>query len=149
MYTPKYTCNTALYTRIFLLYKGCIEDFRRQNPSRSLVSLKNGLVKLEGWHFSTVVQCSAHKSHSLFGSCRLTLPLAIQASKITFVGADDCNIFGEPTDLNRQSEVLRTIRLYMRSVLMCLSDSAAPQAAVISNRRRQTVTAPIQPCFSS
>lgn len=88
--------------------QGCLEEFRRSHPHRSLVSLRGSLVKLDRWHVSTVVQCAANRPRAV-GNGTITFPLCIQVAKLTAIGADDCNVFGDPKDINRDPQVRRCV----------------------------------------
>ena len=65
-----------------------------------LSELKNTFVKLETFHFSTRTQSGGHRDDKKFSANHVSLPLALQCSKLSLLGGDDCEILGEPVDLN-------------------------------------------------
>ena len=68
-------------------------------------SFVGSMVKLETYHFSTVVACAS--SREITG---LSLPLAINCSKITVMGACGITTLGHPVDINRDPLVGQLIR---------------------------------------
>ena len=79
----------------------CYNNFLNMHQGATLASLKNSLVKLEDWHVSTVMQSAGNRDVSKFSNLHISFPLSLQCAAFTWLGAHDCNLIGEPRDINR------------------------------------------------
>jgi hypothetical protein len=86
-----------------MLTEECIENLKEENVELS--SLKHCIVKLEKYHISTAIQAAGDRDVSKFSHVGVSLPLTIQCSKLTFLGASDCDVIGDPVDLNKDARV--------------------------------------------
>jgi hypothetical protein len=90
-----------------------------------LSSLKNSLIKLERWHYSTVLHCAADrpfKSYTDHG------PIAIQCSALKSFGCEDLLILGNPTSLNKDTGImtrLKFLKLYSAAKLLAVRQFGA------------------------
>ena len=110
----------------------CAEEFRSAT-GKSLVSLQGALIKLESWVLSTTIMCVGTMSlDEVPAQHRPSLPLAIQASRVTYIGGDGNEIFAEPVQVNADADVQRALasqthlllsrKLVARQGLRCLPD---------------------------
>jgi hypothetical protein len=96
--------NDKHHTMAVLLSTSCIKSFQDEISSShdlSLDLLQNSVIKMDVWHYSTVIQCLGKRNfNSLTKSLGISLPLAIHCSKISSLGAFDCSVIGSPVDIN-------------------------------------------------
>jgi hypothetical protein len=85
----------------------CINRFRESHHEQSIVSLQNSIIKLEKWHFSTVVQC--YGNHYGAVAKILTFPLIVNCSQMSSLGAYDCCVIGSPSDINSDASVRKLL----------------------------------------
>jgi hypothetical protein len=85
-----------------MLSKRCLSDYKDMYNSQPLSTLAKSMVKLENWHFSTIIQSAGpdRELRAIATQSGITLPIAISCSRITSLGAFDCVTIGEPVDLN-------------------------------------------------
>ena len=77
------------------LTPGCYDE------ERSLESMKFGQATISAFHLSTVVQTGAHAEMQVLSTkYRVQFPLALQCTKISYLGGDDCAIMGQPRDIH-------------------------------------------------
>ena len=91
-------CHITLF-----LTSNCLDTLKEDDITFS--SLRHCIIKLERYHFSTVTQSIGHRDEKKFASQGVTFPIALQSDKITFLGADDSDVLGEPHDLNSMKKV--------------------------------------------
>jgi hypothetical protein len=88
-----------------VLTSATMKHLQSQDAFTSLDGLRNSVVKIQGWHVSTVAQCIDAKNVKKAVQMGITMPFAIQCDKIDLLGADDCVVFGSPTDINKDVDV--------------------------------------------
>ncbi len=93
--------DKELSVNVFLT-NACYEDICEQY---SLQNLKYSQVKLEKYHISTVLQCGSQYELQTLHSQGVSFPLTLQCSKLSYLGANDCAIIGEPKDINKDRRV--------------------------------------------
>jgi hypothetical protein len=89
------------------LTKKCFDELTDQYP---LDSLKYSQVKIDKFHFSTVIQAGGHHDMRILQDMKISFPFALQCSKLTYMGANDCTLIGEPVDLNSHISTRNMIR---------------------------------------
>ena len=115
-----------------MLTRECLEDLAEKGIQLS--ELKNTLVKLETYHFSTTIQCGGHRDERKFVQNHVSLPLALQCSKLSLLGADDCEILGEPVDINRDALVRECFsKLQFITMTQRLAAKQFPEQGVLPN----------------
>lgn len=67
--------------------------------------LKDSLIKLEKYHYSTYINCCGNRDLTKIKST----PIAILCHKIGFINALDCSPIGEPVDLNKDPRFLKIL----------------------------------------
>jgi hypothetical protein len=72
------------------------ENFINNTGEFKLSLLKDSLIKLEKYHYSTYIQCCGNRDLTKIKST----PLAILCHKIGFINSVDCSTIGEPMDIN-------------------------------------------------
>lgn len=93
-----------------MLTTAAAESFRSEYGE--LETLKNSLVKLKNYHFSTAIQCSSYWDVNYIISVGIPLPLVIQCDSIQFHGNCDLAIIRNPQEINRDSEVYAILSTY-------------------------------------
>jgi hypothetical protein len=88
-----------------MLTRECMEEFRRLNPLKNLVSLKGNMIKLEKWHFSSLFLSAGARSLSALLEHKLTRPLVVQTGKISLLGGNGISVIGSPVDINADADV--------------------------------------------
>eukprot|EP00596_Hydrurales_sp_CCMP1899_P000525 CAMPEP_0119034998 /NCGR_PEP_ID=MMETSP1177-20130426/1985_1 /TAXON_ID=2985 /ORGANISM="Ochromonas sp, Strain CCMP1899" /LENGTH=529 /DNA_ID=CAMNT_0006992851 /DNA_START=239 /DNA_END=1824 /DNA_ORIENTATION=+ len=84
---------------IVMLTQNCMNDMAENEIAFS--DLKNCLIKLEVYHFSTLMQNRGLRD---FSTQAVSMPIVIQCDKLTFLGGHDMQIIGEPCDLNKDPQ---------------------------------------------
>lgn len=72
----------------------CVDTIENIN-NYSIADLKYCQVRIEQYHLSTVAQCASHMDLGLI-SKHVTFPFAFQCAKLTYLGANDCDVVGSP-----------------------------------------------------
>jgi hypothetical protein len=98
------TINDKEHYVSVMLTPECLEAVKLAQGDLS--SLNHSLVKLEQYHLSTVVWSANGRDFSRTG---VSLPFAIQCNELTYLGANDCDVIGEPKDLNKDPRVREAI----------------------------------------
>ena len=90
-----------------MLSESCVSDFMEMYM-KPISTLVNCLIKLEKWHFSTVIQCQRHDRDikAMSVNCGIMLPIAISCSRITTLGAFDCVTIGDPVNINKVCRIM-------------------------------------------
>lgn len=83
--------------------KDCLDDL--ETKQISLKDLNYSIIQLHKYHFSTAIHSCGFRDENLFQSNKITLPIALQCSKLTMLGANDRDVIGTPRDLNKDPEV--------------------------------------------
>jgi hypothetical protein len=109
--------NDQQHTMAVLLSTECIQSFQHDistaDSPPSLDFLQNSIIKLEVWHYSTVIQCLGKRHFNSLTDLGISLPLALHCSKLSSLGAYDCSPIGSPVDINLVSP--------LSSLCLCLS----------------------------
>lgn len=95
-----------------------VKHLQSQDAFSSLDSLRNSIVKIQNWHISPVAQCIDAKNVRKAVQMGITMPFAIQCDKIELLGAEDCIIFGNPTDINKDHDVLLSLSKFNYATMM-------------------------------
>ena len=85
----------------------CIADITKDDV---ISNLKHTWIKIEIYHFSTVIQCVGSRDETRFASQAITFPLTIQCAKLQPLGAHDVEDFGQPIDLNKDPDVSNRLK---------------------------------------
>jgi len=100
------------------LNSATMKHLEDQDAFSSLDGLRNSVVKIQNWHISTVAQCIDAKNIKKAVQLGITMPFALQCDKMELLGAEDCIIFGEPTDINQNSEIRRSLSKFNYASMM-------------------------------
>jgi hypothetical protein len=84
---------------VVMLTQNCMNDMTENEIAFS--DLKNCLIKLEVYHFSTLMQNIGLRD---FSTQAVSMPIVIQCDKLTFLGGHDMQTIGEPRDLNKDPQ---------------------------------------------
>lgn len=115
-----------------MLTRGCLDDLTEKGIQLS--ELKNTFIKLETFHFSTPIQSGGHRDEKKLVANHVSLPLALQCSKLSLLGGDDCEILGEPVDLNHDPMVRESIsKLQYIEMVQRLAAKQFPEQNVLPN----------------
>jgi hypothetical protein len=93
--------NDQSHTVAVFLSSSCLYYLSHFLQFDSIQCLQNSIIKLDIWHFSTVLQCLHDRNFHSLTKIGITLPLAINCSKLSSFGAFDCNPIGSPVDINK------------------------------------------------
>lgn len=87
---------------VFLTHD-CYRDVQLQTGQGEKIScLEHCLVKITKYHFSSIVQCASNRDLNKIIQLRLSLPFAIQCSKLTHLGLAEVSTIGDPKDVNKE-----------------------------------------------
>lgn len=90
------------YFTVFLT-SNCIDDMTEKEIT--FARLKHTLIKLNTYHFSTIVANIGSRDEKKFRSLGISYPLALQCDNLMYLGGDDSDTIGEPRDLNKDDDV--------------------------------------------
>jgi hypothetical protein len=95
-----------------MLTHSCADELKKSINNRPLSTLSGTIISLvrNGWHFSTVIQSAGDRPILKWTTeKKIILPLAIQCSKIKFLGASDMGTVGGSTDVHKHPEVVSSL----------------------------------------
>lgn len=98
--------DTDHYATLFLT-PNCIEDMAQKEVT--IMDLKNTVIKLEKYHFTTIIASVGSRDESKYQSLGISFPVAIQCDKLSLLGGDDVEVMGAPHDLNRDDDIKNII----------------------------------------
>ena len=121
------------FVTVFLTAE-CLRDLREQQGIVRLTDLKNSVIKLENFHFSSTVQSGGNRDVSKFDDHHVSCPFALQCSKLVVMGGDDCDVMGNPVDLNKDKSI-RTIlnTMNLSTMTQRLAIKQFPQQRTLPN----------------
>ena len=90
------------YFTVFLT-SDCIDNMVANEIT--FAGLKHTLIKLNTYHFSTIVANIGSRDERKFHSLGISYPLALQCDNLMYLGGDDSDTIGEPRDLNKDNDV--------------------------------------------
>lgn len=86
----------------------CAEELK--NQYLSLDQFKNSIIQLKEYHVSTVLQCASSRDlNEITQVAKISLPFCIQCSSMTFLGNRDISEIGDPTDINKDIDIVKII----------------------------------------
>ena len=88
---------------VVMLNTECIAQLVSQDCSIS--HLRQSLIRLEKYHFSTAIVNAGSRDEEKFASQGITFPVVIQCSQIKYIGGYGVDIINAPTDLNGDPDV--------------------------------------------
>ena len=112
------SCNEEARCMLISDTEYCIHVFFKKDIFESILndynidSLKYSLIKISNYHLSTVIQSSGNIDIKKLQQLKVTYPLSIFCSKITFLGASECEIINRPTALNLSHAIRMILRKY-------------------------------------
>lgn len=71
----------------------------------SLKNLKYCIIKLESYHFSTVLQCFGNRNAAILAHEMRTRPVVLQITKLSNLGASDSSVIGCPCGVGENPDV--------------------------------------------
>lgn len=108
-FLPNHNCLQISDTKnsIFvLLTNDCISYLEKSGEN--VHRLKNSIIKLEKYHFSTLFVAGGNRNlNKIISSC--SRPFVIQCSQLSLLGAHDSSTIGDPVDINADEEVKRLL----------------------------------------
>jgi hypothetical protein len=133
-------CNTEVGTLtindkdnfiIVMLTSDCIADINKEN---SISNLRHTSIKIDRYHFSTVIQCVGSRDETKFASQGISFPLTIQCDKLSVLGGADIEVAGQPVDINKDPDITE-IRAGLTYIEMTkrLSEKQFPDRKVLPN----------------
>jgi hypothetical protein len=90
-----------------MLTKDCLDDMASEHLS--LKDLNRSIIKMEQYHYSTVTHSCGLRDEKMFPQHMITYPIVLQCSKLASLGANDCEVIGEPRDLNKDPEIMAAL----------------------------------------
>ena len=112
------SCNEEARCMLISDTEYCIHIFFKKDIFESILndynidSLKYSLIKISNYHLSTVIQSSGNVDIKKLQQLKVTYPLSIFCSKITYLGASECEIINRPTSLNLSHTIILILRKY-------------------------------------
>ena len=82
-----------------------MKHLQSQDAFNNLEGLRNSVIKIFDWHFTTITQSVDVKHIPKAFGAGVSLPFSIQCNKIEMLGAEDCVIFGQPSDINSDKQL--------------------------------------------
>ena len=112
----------------------CLKDLREQQGIVRLTDLKNSVIKLENFHFSSTVQSGGNRDVSKFDDHNVSYPFALQCNKLVVMGGDDCDIMGNPVDLNKDKNIRKELNtMHLSTMTQRLATKQFPQQNTLPN----------------
>lgn len=101
-------------------------------------SLKDGLIRIEKFHFSTVFHAAADRDLPALvnGMHGIDYPFAIQCSKISYLGGNDITTIGNPVSVN--AEVVAVLSIGFETVFRRLTIGQFPHASSLPDYSKFT-----------
>lgn len=99
-----------------MLTTACIAKLAT-DENYSVSDLRQSVVRLEKYHFSTCIKNAATRDEEKFAGQKITFPVVIQCSHIKYIGCFGIDILGSPTDLNSDPEVAKHLNSLNYSAL--------------------------------
>lgn len=72
---------------------------------QTLHQLKYSQVQIKQFHVSTVIQAAGDRLPKDFITNRVSFPIALQCSDISYLGAPQLQVIGHPIDINRDEQI--------------------------------------------
>lgn len=146
-------CNTEVGTLtisdrdnfiIVMMTSDCIADISKEN---SILNLRHTSIKIERYHFSTVIQCVGSRDETKFVSQGISFPLTIQCDKLSALGGNDIEVAGRPVDINKDPDI-STVRDGLTYIEMTerLSTKQFPEQRVLPNAGQCSFLLSCHPC---
>ena len=121
------------YVTVFLTAE-CLKDLREQQGIVRLTDLKNSVIKLEKFHFSSTLQSGGNRDVSKFDDHHVSHPFALQCSKLVVMGGDDCDVMGNPVDLNKDKNIRKELNtMNLSTMTQRLATKQFPQQKTLPN----------------
>jgi hypothetical protein len=100
--------DSKVYVHAFLT-KECFDELFKEH---SIKTVMYGQVNLIDFCFSTVTQAAGNLDMAVLRKQKVMFPLALHCFKMSYLGASDCSVIGDPVALNAHKEVIEPLRAF-------------------------------------